>query len=69
MDDKSNNWLLGKTTKKGSIYGYAKLNNDGRCLPKIPNQKWRTTLDGSKTNLYYEKSSNWNDEQMNKINL
>ena len=42
--------MLGKTTDKGSDYGYAYLSNDGRCLPKIPNQKWKL-WDGS----------NWND--------
>ena len=36
--------------QKGGSNGYAYLDNDGRCLPKIPNQKW-TLWDGS----------NWND--------
>ena len=45
-------WILGPTSKKGGKIGsrYAKLDNDGRCLPKIPNQKWQL-WDGS----------NWND--------
>ena len=42
-DDKNDYWTLGKTTDKGSIYGFAHLKNDGRCLPKIPNQKWKVT--------------------------
>ena len=40
-DGKNDVWRLGQTTKKGSNYGYAYLDNDGRCLPKIPNQKWK----------------------------
>ena len=40
-DGKNNNWKLGSTTKKGSSSGFAKLDNDGRCLPKIPNQNWK----------------------------
>jgi len=34
-------WKLGLTTDKGSIYSFAYLDNDGRCLPKISNQKWK----------------------------
>ena len=44
------NWMLGKTTDKGGSGGYAYLSNNGRCLPKIPNQEWKITLDGSNLN-------------------
>ena len=41
-DDKEDNvWRLGKTTSKGDSLSYAKLYNDGRCLSKISNQKWK----------------------------
>ena len=42
-------WMIGKTTEKGSTRGYAYLKNDGRCLPKISNPKWQ---------LY---NGSWND--------
>ena len=42
--------MLGKTTSKGSINGFAYLDNDGRCLPKIPNQSW-ILWDGSNFNF------------------
>ena len=45
-DDKFDNWKLGITTEKGSSNSYAFLDNDGKCLPKIPNQKWKIVLDG-----------------------
>ena len=47
--DEIDYWMLGKTSIKGSSYGYAYLDNDGRCLPKIPNQKWKW---GDGTNWY-----------------
>ena len=34
-------WRLGKTTDKGRDHSFAKLDNDGRCLPNISNQKWK----------------------------
>ena len=40
-DGKNNSWNLGHTTDKGSSKALAKLDNDGRCLPKIPNQNWK----------------------------
>ena len=40
-NDKSDNWSLGMTTSKGGTTSYAELDNDGRCLPKIPNQNWK----------------------------
>ena len=40
-DDKNDNWSLGMTTSKGGTTSYAKLDNDGKCLPKIPNQNWK----------------------------
>ena len=40
-DDEFDNWKLGPTTSKASSSGYAKLDNDGSCLPKIPNQNWK----------------------------
>ena len=40
-DGEENYWMLGQTTDKGGLDGYAYLDNDGRCLPKIPNQKWK----------------------------
>ena len=49
-DDTDKYWRIGDTTNKGGYFSYAKLDNDGRCLPKIPYQKWKLT-DGS----------NWND--------
>ena len=42
----SNSWSLGKTTTKGGSDSYAYLDNDGRCLPKIPDQKWKLSIDG-----------------------
>ena len=39
--DEGDRWMLGITTSKGSAKGYARLYNDERCLPKIPNQKWK----------------------------
>ena len=45
-DGKNDNWKLGDTTGKGSSTSYAILDNDGRCLQKIPNQKWKIILDG-----------------------
>ena len=55
-DDKDNDWMLGSTTRKGSSKGFAYLDNNERCLPKIPNQKWK---------LY---DSNWNDAE-NKVKV
>ena len=40
-DDNRDYWNLGKTTEKGSSIGFAYLDNDGSCLPKIPNQNWK----------------------------
>ena len=40
LDGEENYWIFGQTADKGSSSGYAYLDNDGRCLPKIPNQKW-----------------------------
>ena len=38
----NNIWVIGQTTRKGSTnYSFAKLDNNGTCLPKIPNQKWK----------------------------
>ena len=39
----SDEWIIGPTSKKGGRIGArsAKLYNDGRCLPKIPDQKWK----------------------------
>ena len=38
----NNIWIIGQTTRKGSTnYSFAKLDNNGTCLPKIPNQKWK----------------------------
>ena len=34
-------WRLGVTTKIAGSFSNAKLDNIGRCLPKIPNQKWK----------------------------
>ena len=34
-------WWIGKTTEKGRGSGYAYLTNDGSCLPKISNPKWK----------------------------
>ena len=42
-------WEIGKTTEKGSTRGYAYLKNDGSCLPKISNPKWKL-WDGSSWN-------------------
>ena len=39
--DGTNNWNIGSTTKKGSKKAYAFLKNDGTCLPKISNPKWK----------------------------
>ena len=58
-DDKNDNWMLGKTTSKGSSNGYAYLYNDGRCLPKIPNQKWKLWHGSNYFNWIY--GSNWID--------
>ena len=55
-DDKDNDWMLGSTTRKGSSKGFAYFDNNERCLPKIPNQKWK---------LY---DSNWNDAE-NKVKV
>ena len=41
--------MLGLTIEKGLSLSFAKLNNDGRCLPKISNQKWKL-WDGSNSN-------------------
>ena len=45
-DAKNDDWKLGLTTNKGSSSSYAYLDNDGRCLPKIFNQKWTVAPDG-----------------------
>ena len=50
-------WRLGNTTRKGERRSFAKFHNDGRCLPKIYDQKWNI-WDGN----------NWNDAE-NKINV
>ena len=39
--DGDDGWKLGKTIEKGSSSGFARLDNDGKCLTKIPNQNWR----------------------------
>ena len=39
--DGTNNWNIGSTTNKGSKKAYAFLKNDGTCLPKISNPKWK----------------------------
>ena len=44
------NWIIIIAASGKASGGHTYLKNDGRCLPKIPNQKW-TLWDGS----------NWND--------
>ena len=39
--DGTDDWMIGKTTEKGGTPGYAYLRNDGSCLPKISNPKWK----------------------------
>ena len=39
--DEYDKWALGLTTEKGSSMAFAYLEHHGRCLPKIPNQKWK----------------------------
>jgi len=43
-DVKNDVWLLGDTTQKGSSSAFAYLDKDGRCFPKISNQKWKIFL-------------------------
>jgi hypothetical protein len=43
-DDDWFQWILGRTYEKGSSISLAYLTNDGRCLPKIPEQKWKIFL-------------------------
>ena len=47
--NENDSWMIGKTTSKGSKKGYAFLKNDGSCLSKISNPKWRL-WDGSSWN-------------------
>ena len=55
-DDEYDKWRLGLTTGKGSSKGYANLKHHGRCLPKIPNQKWKLYGPSSHSN-----HSSWYD--------
>ena len=56
-DDKYSDWSIGDTISKGSSTYAAYLENDGRCLPKILNQKWN-----------WGDGTNWH-EAGNKINV
>ena len=47
--DGNDDWKIGLTAARGGKKSYAYLKNDGSCLPKISNPKWKL-WDGSSWN-------------------